>query len=261
MGRLLLAEVRKLRSMLQTWIIAGSGLVLTLFFVVLILVLARVTPESTETGIPPLETDEGVRTLVNQGTLILALVLVLGTLVMTSEYRHQTITSTFLAEPRRGRVLSAKFLVSGLVGLVLTGVTAALVVAVVLVGLAIVDVSVSDVRNLVVIPAVGLVLAGIGYALLGVAVGAVVRNQIAALVGALVWVMVIDPLIQGLLPDVGKYTPAGAASSLTNAVGFDTSGFDADAFLPMWAGGLLLLGYAVVLLVVASRLTVTRDVT
>jgi heme A synthase len=261
MGRLLMAEVRKLRTMLQTWIIAGSGIAMTLFFVVLILVLATVTPDSAQSGIPPLETDEGVRTLVNQGTLILALVLVLGTLVITSEYRHQTITSTFLAEPRRGRVLSAKFVVSGAVGLVLTAVTAVLVVAIVIVGLAIVDVSISDVGSLVVMPAVGLTLAGIGYALLGVAVGALVRNQIAALVGALVWVMVIDPLIQGLLPDVGKYTPAGAASSLTNAVGFNTGGFDADAYLPMWAGGLLLFGYALVLLVLASRLTVARDVT
>jgi ABC-type transport system involved in multi-copper enzyme maturation permease subunit len=261
MGRLLVAETRKLRTMLQTWIIAGSGIVLTVFFVVLILVLARVTPESTETGIPPLETDEGVRTVMNQGTFILALVLVLGTLIITSEYRHQTITSTFLAEPRRGRVLSAKFLVSGVVGLVVTGVTAALVVVVVLAGLALVDVTVSDASSLVYWPAIGLVLAGIGYALLGVAVGALVRNQIAALVGAMIWVLIIDPLIQGLLPDVGKYTPAGAASALTNAVGFNTSGFDPDAFLPMWAGGLLLLAYAVVLMVAASRLTVTRDVT
>jgi ABC-2 type transport system permease protein len=261
MNRLLRAEGRKLRTMLQTWIIAGSGIVLTALFVVLILVLVSVTPEGTETGFLPLETDEGVRSLVNQGSLILALVLVLGTLLMTSEYRHQTITGTFLAEPRRGRVLTAKFVVAALVGLLVTAAAAALIVAVALVGLAIVDVSVSDVGNLVLLPAVGLVLAGIGYALLGVAVGALVRNQIAAIVGVLVWVFVIDPLIQALLPDVGKYTPAGAASALTNAVGFNTSGFDADAYLPMWAGGLLLVGYAVVLIVAASRLTVTRDVT
>ncbi len=261
MGRLLMAEGRKLRTMLQTWVIAGSGIVLAVFFVVLILILATVTPENTETGIPSLETDEGVRTLLNQGSIILALVLVLGTLLITSEYRHQTITSTFLVEPRRARVLTAKFLVAGLVGLVVTGLTGALVVAVALAGLAIVDVSVRDVGNLVVLPAVGLVIAGVGYALLGMAVGALVRNQIAALVGALVWVSLIDPILSAFLPEVGKYTPGGAASALTNAVGFNTSGFDADAYLPMWAGALLLFGYALVLIVAASRLTVTRDVT
>src|SRR6266508_5067781 len=130
MGRLLTAEGRKLRTMLQTWVIAGSGIVLAVLFVVLILILATVTPENTETGIPSLETDEGVRTLLNQGSIILALVLVLGTLLITSEYCHQTITSTFLVEPRRARVLTAKFLVAGLVGLVVTGLTGALVVAV-----------------------------------------------------------------------------------------------------------------------------------
>jgi ABC-type transport system involved in multi-copper enzyme maturation permease subunit len=261
MGRLLGAEGRKLRSMLQTWIIAGSGIFLTVFFLVLFLIIVTVSPDDAQTGIPPIESDEGIRTMLNQGTTVLAFVLVLGTLLITSEYRHQTITSTFLAEPRRGRVLAAKFAVGGVVGLVVTAVTVALVVAVVLIWLGAIDVTISDVGNLVTLPAIGTVVAGVGYALLGVAVGALVRNQIAAVVGGLVWVSVIDPIVGAVLPDVGKYTPGGASSALTNAVGFNTSGFDADAYLPMWGGALLLLGYAVVLIVAASRLTVTRDVT
>jgi hypothetical protein len=261
MGRLLKAEWRKLRSMLQTWIVAGSAIALTVFFLVLFLIIVTVSPDDAETGIPPLDTDEGVRTLLNQGTTVLAFVLVLGTLLVTSEYRHQTITSTFLAEPRRGRVVAAKFMVGGAIGFVMSVVTIALVVGIVLIWLAAIDVSISDIGNLVVLPAFGTVVAGIGYALLGVAVGALLRNQIAALVGGLVWVSVIDPIVGAVLPGVGKYTPGGAASALTNAVGFNTSGFDADAYLPMWGGALLLLAYAVVLVVAASRLTITRDVT
>ena len=261
MGRLLSAERRKLRSMLQTWIIAGSGIALTVFFLVLFLIIVTVNDDTEASGIPSIETDEGIRNIVSQGTTVLAFVLVLGTLLITSEYRHQTITSTFLVEPRRGRVLAAKFIVGGLVGLVVTTLTVIVVLAIALVWLAALDVSIDNLTDLVILPAIGTVIAGVGYALLGVAVGALIRNQIAALVGALVWITLIDPILSAVLPDVGKYTPAGAASALTNAVGFNTSGIDADAYLPMWAGGVLLFAYALVFIVAASRLTVTRDVT
>ncbi|MGH9118900.1 MAG: ABC transporter permease [Acidimicrobiales bacterium] len=230
MGRLLKAEGRKLRSMLQTWIIAGSCLVLTVFF----LVIVTVSDDTAASGVPPIETDEGVRNIVNQGTTALAFVLVLGTLLVTSEYRHQTITSTFLVEPRRGRILTAKFIVGGLVGLVVTTLTVILVLAVALTWLAAIDVSIGNPSDLVVLPAVGTVLAGVGYALLGVAVGALLRNQIAALVGSLVWITLIDPILGAVLPDVASTprpgrrqrsptpsgsTPAGSTPTSTSRCG------------------------------------------
>lgn len=88
----------------------------------------------------------------------------------------------------------------------------------------------------------GSTAAGVGYALLGVGLGALVRNQIGALIGGLLWVLFAEPILGHALPDVGKWTPADAASSLTNAVGVGVGGdVDPDAYLPMWMGGLLLL--------------------
>jgi Histidine kinase len=74
------------------------------------------------------------------------------------------------------------------------------------------------------------------HAVLGVGLGALVRNQVVAVVAGLVWMRV-----EGMLPDVlhrprlGRWLPEGAAAALTGP---------GDATLPMWAGGLLFAAYA-----------------
>jgi hypothetical protein len=127
--------------------------------------------------------------------------------------------------------------------------------------LAIADVAIVDFRETVLLPCVGTVIAGAGYGLIGVGLGALVRNQIAAIVIGLVWIAFVEAIVGLALPTVAKYTPGGAVGALTNSVGFNTGGLDPDAYLSMWAGGLLLLGYAVVITAVAYQVTVKRDVT
>ena len=64
------------------------------------------------------------------------LALVLGVLIITGEYRHKTVTPTFLAEPRRGRVVTAKLGIGFGAGIVMGALTmlAGLVLGLVLVG-------------------------------------------------------------------------------------------------------------------------------
>ena len=42
---------------------------------------------------------------------------------------------------------------------------------------------------------------------LGVALGALLRNQVVAIVGVLVLSLVIEPVVLGLTPDVGRFSP------------------------------------------------------
>ncbi len=92
------------------------------------------------------------------------------------------------------------------------------------------------------------------YGAMGVAVGALIRNQAAALVVALAWMMVIENLFVGLLPELGRWLPGGAASALTSfSVG-------AGDLLPMWAAALVLAAYAVGFAVAGSRAVLERDV-
>ena len=89
---------------------------------------------------------------------------------------------------------------------------------------------------------------------LGVAAGALIRNQAAAIVIALAWIMVIEGLFVGLLPELGRWLPGGAASALTS------SSVKAGELLPMWAAGLVLGAYAIGFSVAGSLTVVERDV-
>ena len=91
------------------------------------------------------------------------------------------------------------------------------------------------------------------WAALGVGLGAVVRNQVFAVIGLIVWAMVIDNLLRGLVPIIGGYTPVGASAALVAD--------PADYVLAATAGGLLLLGYVAAFVAAGAVLVARRDVT
>jgi ABC-2 type transport system permease protein len=91
------------------------------------------------------------------------------------------------------------------------------------------------------------------WAAIGVGVGAVVRNQVFAVIGLIVWAMVIDNLLVNLVPRIGSYTPGAASASII--------AYPADYVLAAPAGGLLLLGYVAAFVAAGALLVARRDVT
>jgi ABC-2 type transport system permease protein len=176
-----------------------------------------------------------------------------GVLLVTSEYRYGTIRPTFLFTPRRATVLSAK-LTAGLV----TG----LAFGVVSLGLAI------GIGSLI-LSARGIpsALSGGDFALLifgglagtalrgafGVGLGAILRNQVGAVIGLLAWDFVVNSLLFGLAPAVGRYMPTAAADAL---MGLKTAHLLSPA-----AGGAILLSWTAILAFCGVTLTLRRDVT
>ena len=70
--------------------------------------------------------------------------------------------------------------------------------------------------------AAGAVLAAGLCGLVGVGVAALVRNQVAALVGVAVWVLLVEGLLMSLLhapSSLAKWLPSAAAAALTNPGG------------------------------------------
>jgi ABC-2 type transport system permease protein len=174
---------------------------------------------------------------------------------MTGEFRHQTVTQTFLVTPDRGRVVAAKLVAYPLAGIALALATLAVTAAVAtgwLVAKGITP-SLLDARLGRV---VGVALLGAGLCgLVGVGVGALIRNQVAALVGTLVWVLVVEGLLMSLLntPSLGKWLPSAAAAAAITSPG--------GAHLSRLGGTLLLAAYGLALALVGTRLVVRRDIT
>ena len=106
---------------------------------------------------------------------------------------------------------------------------------------------------------IGLVFAGstagtVLYGVLGVALGALVRSQTAAVALSLGWVLVLEGLFVGFLPALGRWLPGGAAAALSSTT------VQAGDLLPMWAAALVLAAYAVAFAAAGARTVVRRDV-
>jgi hypothetical protein len=155
--------------------------------------------------------------------------------------------------PNRNRVIAAKVIASVLMGIAFGFVAIALSLGVgyaILAGRGI-DLAL-DTSHVLLLVFGTLVMMAL-WAALGVGLGAVIKNQVFAVIGLIVWAFVIDNLLRGLVPDIGRFTPVGASDSLT-------AGF-ADYLLAPAAGGLLLVAYAVAFVGAGAILVARRDVT
>jgi ABC-2 type transport system permease protein len=182
------------------------------------------------------------------------LFLILGIIGMTNEYRHRTATPTFLTTPRRGRVVVGKLLAYAVAAIPFALLVLAVDVLVVMVYAGARGTAPSlDGDNLRTLGAAGLVL--VVFAVIGVGIGALLRNQVGAIVGALVYLYVAEPIISsiGALQGAYKWLPGGAVQAIT-------SDFQAPDLLEPWQGGLLLLGYGLLAALLGTVLAVRRDV-
>jgi ABC-2 type transport system permease protein len=182
------------------------------------------------------------------------LLLILGIIGTTQEYRHRTATPTFLTEPRRGHVITAKLIAYALVAVPFALIILAVDVLVVTIyaGARGAAPSLSG-ENLQTLAASGLVL--VVYAIIGVGVGALLRNQVGAIVGSLVYLLVVESIVSGIgvLQGAYKWLPGGAVQAIT-------SDFQAPDLLQPWQGGLLLLGYGLLAALLGTLFAVRRDV-
>ncbi len=196
----------------------------------------------------------------------------LGALAVTGEFRHQTLTPTFLAAPRRLRPLAAKVLVLLVAGAIFgaVGFAAAIGAGAPLLAVGGVDLALGDPDTWAMV-ARG-VLAMAIWAVIGVGLGAIVPNQVATIVIVIAFTQFLEPTLRAgaMLLDwageIGRFLPGAASDALVGAsffsgAGFSGTGAPAASVLDWWQGGLVLVAYAVVLVVIGSVTKWKSDVT
>ncbi len=246
MTRLIRAEFTKLRT---TRLVYGVTAAMAAFAV--LTVVANATDRQ---GAPPLSADSFSTFVAAPTTLLAGAALLLGILGMAGEFRHHTVTQTFLVTPDRGRVVAAKLVAYPLAGIALALTTLAVTAAVAAGWLAAKGITPSLLDARLGRVLLGALLAAGLCGLVGVGVAALVRNQVAALVGTLVWVLVVEGLLMSLLhaPSLGKWLPSAAAAAITSPGG---------GHLSRLGGSLLLAAYALALALAGTRLVVRRAIT
>lgn len=255
-----LVKLFALRLPLWTLLIAAAcGLLLTG-------TLSLIGPENATPPMPGLDTTEGVGVVLGLPSVLLFVPALIGTIAITSEYRHRTIGTTFLAVPQRGRVLGAKLVVYALLGLAYGIVSSVVSGAALLGGAALRGVTLPVSPGELAIPLLQLAFAAAVYMVLGVGIGALVRSPLIAIAIVLGYFYLLEFLLM-MIPGVNAlypFLPGGATASLTSfsfladTMAEQTS-LDSAALTSPAIGAVVLLAYACAAGVLAIAVPLRRD--
>jgi ABC-2 type transport system permease protein len=249
---LLAAEVLKLRS---------TRTALGLFVAALVV---SVVPAALIVALAPVEflQDEAAGIVMVGGVSLVPLLgLVFGVLSMTNEYRHGTITYSYLSTPRRGQLIVVKLIVCGVAGASAMALAMALAAATVAIGFAIrgVPLDVPEVSTVDAAEYLVLVVVAAGLmASFGVGLGALLRNQPVTVAGTLIWALAIEGIVVALRPGVGQYLPFTAFEQV---VGGSLGGEGMELGLSRPEAFFVSLAYIVVVSLAAVYTSMRRDVT
>jgi ABC-2 type transport system permease protein len=237
------AELLKLRTTRTT-------IALILAMIALILLFTLLDGLLTHPG--GLASSQDQRQLLSVSSFTAVFAALAGVLLVTGEYRYGTIRPTTLFNPARSHVLAAKAVAGALAGIAFGILGEAIGWAA---GYATLDgrgitvvLSSSDILLLTLGGLAGAALWGA----IGVGLGAIIHNQVGAVVTLLAWGLVVDDLLFGLAPAVGRFTPTRAADALM--------GLRVDHLLSPGAGAITLIAWAAALMAAGITLSARQDI-
>jgi ABC-2 type transport system permease protein len=249
---LLRAEWRKVTTVKLGW-----GMLLGAMALAALGVVAQIASNGASGNIAlPLSAAATQKSIAASASSAYLFSVVVGIILITTEFRHFTSRPTFLIEPRRGRVIVAKLIIAALVGIIYGVICAALTAAIMAIWLGALGVTIGWIDNGVLLSMLSDLVVIATFAIVGIGVGVLVRNQIAAVISALVYLFVLEPLID-IIPVIQKaypYLPGAAAGAITGATRGNLAHLDA------LQGGLVLLGWGLLFAVAGWMLTIRRDI-
>jgi ABC-2 type transport system permease protein len=242
MSALLAAEFLKLRSTRTVWALLVATLAVTA------LAVAGVMAAVGDSTVVTLESERGIQTVLHVSVSGGIFVLVLGVIISAGEYRQRTATDTFLTTPRRWLVIVAKLITGATAGVLFGALSASVAMGVAIALYALQGYAFPLGSTEAWSAFAGTVLYAALFGAVGAATGSLIRNQVTGIVGWLAWLFVVETIVVGFVPEVGRWLPAAAGRALVR---------DPDGDLlaqPMAA--LVLASYAIVVMafaVVAER--------
>lgn len=248
MSGLIRAELLKVRStQVWIWMLVAAVLLAGLF------VVAPFAAGDVSTA-------QDVRHVFAGASIAYIVVFVLGVLGITTEFRYQTITSTVLVTPSRWTLMTAKMITYLILGALyaLACVVVQLAVAVPWTAAKRLDVDWAG-------DGIPRMLAGVFvvvmlFGIVGLGIGALLRNQIVAVSVGAIFLLVLEGII-AIIPKVQviyPYLPGGAANAILQVR--ENGGLDITLLSPVAGAGVLVL-WAVLPAILGARLTLTRDIT
>jgi len=230
---LLHAEVLKLRTTRTAWALLAATVAVSA------LAVASAVVVGANTSLD-LESAREARSILNVTATGGIFVLVLGVIVSAGEFRMGTATDTFLTTPRRWRVIAAKLVIAGVAGLVFGALAASVSVGVADLAYRIKGLTFplgsSDVWSTL----GGAVLYAALFGAIGAATGSLVRNQVVAIVGWLVWIAVVEHIATGFASGIGRWLPVAAGRALVGETNQD--------FLSRGTAAVVLVIYAIAIM-------------
>ncbi|MBX7266367.1 hypothetical protein KIF24_10255 [Micromonospora sp. Llam7] len=207
MSRLLRAELRKVTATPVTWWL--------LLATVAVGILGTLAPLIAVDGKPvDLLADEQVRGALHGAAGGSILVIVAGIIGMAGEWRFGQASQAFLTTPRRWRVVGVKTVVYMAVGAVYGLAAAAAATATAAAWYDSKGIGLPFGRSSVWLTLAGCVVVAILFGILGVAVGAIARRQVPAIVVTLAWTVLVEPALFAAAPRIFRWLPGLAALSL-----------------------------------------------
>jgi ABC-2 type transport system permease protein len=247
--RLIRAEFLKLRTT-QVWF----WLLLAAVAIAALLVIAPLASDGVHNG------SDVADMFTSSGTAYVP-VFVLGVLGVTTEFRYQTITPTVLATPSRWALVTAKMITYALVGALYAAICIAVQLAIALPWLSSKNLDVSLGSDHIPRALLG-VFAVVGlFGIIGLGVGAMLRNQIVAVTVGVIFLLVLENIIIAIpgVKHAYPYLPGGGVSSILTITG-DRSANGVQLLSPL-GGVVVLLLWAFIPAVLGAGITMNRDIT
>lgn len=179
--------------------------------------------------------------------------LLLGLRSFTDEFRHGSIAPTLLASPNRERVLGAKLVTTAVGGVAFAAAATALALAVGVPLLMARGVEITWSASVLAVMVGRLLGAAVLWTAIGVGLGLAVRHQVAAIAGALIWMLAGETILSAFVPGIAQYFPGAASSAIV--------GVNAANLLAPVVAGAVLAGWALVATLAGGTLMHRRDIT